>query len=105
VSPKRLHLAFVMDPIESVDIEADTTFALMLEAQRRGHHVFSVSQADLGVSDEGPTARIVPVELRREKGRHADLGEPRTVALDAEIDAIFDSQIPRSPRFPFGSVI
>jgi len=34
---RRRVLVFVMDPIESVDIDADTTFVLMLEAQRRGH--------------------------------------------------------------------
>ena len=40
-----LSLAFVMDPIDAVSIEADTTFVLMLEAQARGHQVFYVDPA------------------------------------------------------------
>ena len=36
-----LTLAFVMDPIGSIDIEADTTYVLMLEAQRRGHRLLN----------------------------------------------------------------
>ena len=44
-----LTLAFVMDPIESIDIRADTTFVLMLEAQRRGHRVLYVEPGGVGV--------------------------------------------------------
>ena len=42
--------AFVMDPLERVDIDADTTFVLMLEAQRRGHRLLYIDPADLGGS-------------------------------------------------------
>jgi len=79
---------FVMDPIGSVDIHADTTFVLMLEAQRRGHHVLYADPADLGVHDGVAMARVQPVTLRREAGRHVDLGEPRSVALDEAADVV-----------------
>ena len=51
-----LSLAFVMDPPGSMDIDADTTFVLMLEAQRRGHRIFYVAPGDLGVIDGRPVA-------------------------------------------------
>jgi glutathione synthase len=87
-------LLFVMDPIGSVDIDKDTTFALMLEAQRRGHRVLYCEIGDLAVDGGGAVARVRPVALRREAGRHAELGEPRTVALDAEMDAVLQRKDP-----------
>jgi len=93
--PHPLRLAFVMDPpVESVDIEADTTFALMLEAQRRGHRVMVVDPPDLGVDRGRPTARLVPVELRREAGRPAERGTPRTGLLDDEADVVLQRTDP-----------
>jgi glutathione synthase len=89
MSARRLSLVFVMDPIESVSIEADTTFALMLEAQRRGHEVLYVAPADLAVQGGRPAARAVPVTLRREPGRHVERGHERDVALDEEADVVF----------------
>jgi glutathione synthase len=87
----KLHrsFVFVMDPIGGLDIEADTTFVLMLEAQRRGHRVFYVDPADLGVVDGRPVARGHPVTLRREAGRHCDLGPPRTLVLDDDADLVW----------------
>lgn len=92
--PPHKTLAFVMDPIGSIDIAADTTFVLMLEAQRRGHRVLYLEQRDLGVSDGRVIARVRPVTVRREKGRHADLEEPRTVVLDDDVDAVFQRKDP-----------
>jgi glutathione synthase len=84
-----LSLAFVMDPIESVSIDEDTTFALMLEAQRRGHEVLYVDPCDLSVSEGRTLARVTPVTLRRELGNHVDKGTARTVVLDEEVDVAF----------------
>jgi len=80
--------AFVMDPIESVDIRADTTFVLMLEAQRRGHRVLYVDPADVSVEAGAPVARAHPVTLRRKEGHHVDRGEACSVALDADTDVV-----------------
>jgi glutathione synthase len=87
-------MAFVMDPIQAVNIHADTTFALMLEAQRRGHRVHYVDPADLGVRDHRVLAKATPVELRREVGNHVTLGAPRRAALDEEFDVVFQRKDP-----------
>jgi glutathione synthase len=82
-------LAFVMDPIDSISIDEDTTFALMLEAGRRGHEVLYVDPFDLTVSEGRPFAKVTPVTLQREYGNHARRGASRTVALDDEVDVVF----------------
>ena len=82
--PTQRSIAFVMDPLDGIDIQADTTFVLMIEAQRRGHEVLVVDPADLAVSDGRATARARPVQLRREVGRHAELGPEAERVLDAE---------------------
>ena len=92
--PRALTLAFVMDPIQGIDITKDTTFVLMLEAQRRGHRVLYLELRDLSVDEARVTARVTPVTLRREPGRHVELGAPRTLALDEEVDVVFQRKDP-----------
>ncbi len=87
-------MAFLMDPIGAIDIEADTTFVLMLEAQRRGHRVYTLGLGDLGVDAGRAVARVRPVTLRREAGRHAALGEAGEVVLDDEMDVVFHRKDP-----------
>jgi glutathione synthase len=87
-------MAFVMDPIRSLDVRADTTFALMLEAQRRGHRIASVDPGDLGVARGRAVAKVFPVTLRREVGNHVDVGEARLADLDAEFDVVFQRKDP-----------
>ncbi|MCZ7617075.1 MAG: glutathione synthase [Myxococcota bacterium] len=94
MSPGTLSMLFVMDPIGSIDIAKDTTFALMLAAQQRGHRVLYCELAELSVDDGRAVARIQPVELRREPGRHATLGAPRTVVLDDELDLVWQRKDP-----------
>ena len=90
-----LTLAFVMDPIESIDIRGDTTFVLMLEALRRGHRVLYVEPAEVAVAGGQVVARAQPVlELRRVQGRHADLGEATSIILDEEADLVFQRKDP-----------
>jgi glutathione synthase len=92
--PSGLTFAFVMDPIGSIDIRVDTTFVLMLESQRRGHRVLYVEPSDLGVGERGLTARVRQLTLRREIGRHYELGAPETVALDDVADVVFQRKDP-----------
>ncbi len=87
-------MAFVMDPIEKLDIEADTTFVLMLEAQRRGHRVYYVDPGDVGIDDDRVTAKVQRATLRREAGRHVDLEPPRQVLVDEEFDLVFQREDP-----------
>jgi glutathione synthase len=86
-TPRRC-LAFVMDPLDGIDIDADTTFALMLEAQRRDHEVLYIAPSDLAASNRGPSAHARPAQLRRQPGRHFDLGEGRRVWLDEDVDLV-----------------
>ncbi len=92
--PRTFSMGFAMDPIEGVDVDADTTFALMLEAQERGHRVLTLDPEHLGVDDGRVTARVRSVTLRREQGRHADLGPGRRVVVDDELDVVFQRKDP-----------
>jgi glutathione synthase len=59
-----LDIAVVMDPIESITIRKDTSFALMLEAARRGHRLHYVVPGSLGASDGRAVATLAPLEVR-----------------------------------------
>ncbi|HEX8536712.1 MAG TPA: glutathione synthase [Cystobacter sp.] len=83
-----LTFGFLMDPLESVRVDHDSTFALMLEAQRRGHQVRYFEQPWLYFSGSRAEARMRTVTVRREPGRAFDvLGE----ALQplSELDVVF----------------
>lgn len=60
-----MRIAFLMDPIERVSIDKDTTFALMLEAQARGHEVFSLGPSDMFAADGTVYARLTPTRVAR----------------------------------------
>jgi glutathione synthase len=94
MSRRALTLAFVMDPIEGVDVTKDTTFVLMLEAQRRGHRVLYLQPGDLLVDEGRVGGRVFPVELRPEQGRHAELGAARMVVFDDDVDVVFQRKDP-----------
>lgn len=93
-STQPLSIAFVMDPIASIDIRGDTSFVLMLEAQKRGHRVFHVDPADLSVEGPDVLCRAHPVELRREEGNHADVGDPLALTLDTDADLVLQRKDP-----------
>ena len=63
---KTLRVAVQMDPMESIGIEGDSTFALMLEAQARGHALWHYHVRDLALAGGRVTAWAHPVEVRRE---------------------------------------
>jgi len=69
-----LQVAIQMDPIEGVNIETDTTFFLMLEAQTRGHGLFVYSPNHLALEDGKVLARGRPLNLRAVKGDHHTVG-------------------------------
>jgi glutathione synthase len=83
-----------MDPIDSIAIDKDTTFVLMLAAQERGHRLSYCEIGDLSIEEGRPVARARAVELRREQGRHAALGEARTHVLDDDFDVVFQRKDP-----------
>ena len=83
-----LRIGFLMDPIESVIVGHDTTFAFMAECRRRGHEVLYFEQSWLDWADGSAGARMRQVEVRREKGNHFTvLAEARRPLGD--LDALF----------------
>jgi glutathione synthase len=88
-----LAVAIQMDPIETVNIDADSTFVLALEAQRRGHALFHYLPRQLFFREGRVYARMRPLAVRAERGRHADLGAAETVDL-ATLDVVLMRQDP-----------
>jgi glutathione synthase len=88
-----LRVAFQMDPIHNLAIRGDSTFALMLEAQRRGHDLLYYTPGDLARQGERIIAHLSPVEVADEEGRHYRLGERRLEEL-AGCDVVMLRQDP-----------
>ena len=100
-----LNVIVVMDPIAHIKIAKDTTFAMLLEAQRRGHALHYVSPGGLALRDGVAVARTAPLQVRDYKADWFTLGEfsqttfgPGQVVLmrkDPPVDAefIYDTQV------------
>lgn len=88
-----LAVAIQMDPIESIDIDGDSTFALALEAQVRGHGLFHYLTEDLALRDGRVTAKARPLQVRREAGNHFSFGAAETLDL-AGVDVVLMRQDP-----------
>jgi glutathione synthase len=88
-----LQVAVQMDPIERVNIEADTTFLMMLEAQTRGHGLFVYAADRLALDDGKVLARGRPLNVRAVKGDHHSVGDYAVRDL-AEFDVILMRQDP-----------
>jgi glutathione synthase len=95
-----LVVAIQMDPIASVNIDADSTFVLALEAQARGHALYHYLPKRLTLKDGRVTARGQRLEVRREHGRHHTLGALETIEL-AAVDVILMRQ---DPPFDMGYI-
>jgi len=88
-----LKVAVQMDPIEAVDIEGDSTFALMEAAQARGHTLYYYLPQHLTFKDGKVTALARPVTVRRKMGDHADVSAAETVDLST-FDVVLMRQDP-----------
>jgi glutathione synthase len=77
-----LNVAVQMDPIERINIDADSTFRIMEEAQARGHRLYYYTPDRLAFDEGRVLARGWPLEVRRERGNHFTLGEETAVDLD-----------------------
>jgi glutathione synthase len=88
-----LAVAIQMDPVETIDIDADSTFVLMLEAQARGHSLHYYLPNALSFRDGTLTARARALEVRREKGNHASVGDLQTIDI-AAMDVVLMRQDP-----------
>jgi glutathione synthase len=83
-----LQLVFIMDPIERINIETDSTFVLMLEAEARGHAAYYAQIQDLELSGGEPFALARRAVVRRKRGDHHELGPVERIALSSA-DAVF----------------
>ena len=88
-----LTVAVQMDPIERINIRGDSTFALLLEAQKRGHEISYYTPDRLALLDNAVFATVRPLTVRDEVGNHFKLGEPRRTKL-AEFDVVLLRQDP-----------
>jgi glutathione synthase len=82
-----------MDPIEGINIEGDTTFLMMEQAQARGHSLFVYTTDTLALEDGRAYGRGRDVQVQRIKGDHATLGPLRRVEL-TEFDVVLLRQDP-----------
>ena len=73
-APMALDVAVVMDPIGKIKIGKDTSFAMMLEAQRRGHRLHYVVPGGLSLDGARPMARLAPVQVRDDPADWYSLG-------------------------------
>ena len=83
-----------MDPMESIDIAGDSSFALALEAQERGHKLFHYEPKNLSLSQLKPVAKLRSLTVQNITGNHFYLGEQRVADLKTDIDVILMRQDP-----------
>ena len=95
-----LKIAFQMDPIENVDINADSSFRIAEEAQFRGHELFYYTPDKLAFEEGHVTAKGHRVELRRELGNHVTLQPEEKIDL-ANWDVVWLRQ---DPPFDMGYI-
>ena len=88
-----LNVAVQMDPIERINIRGDSTFALLLEAQGRGHALAYYTTDRLALRGNDVFATVRPLTVRDIEGSHFALGDEKRVAL-ASLDVILMRQDP-----------
>ena len=95
-----LKVAIQMDPIHTININADSTFALGLEAQARGHELYYYEPRELSMRDGRVYARGRSMTLRREIGNHSTLGSLEKLELE-KFDVVLMRQ---DPPFDMGYI-
>jgi glutathione synthase len=95
-----LNVAVQMDPIDKINIDADSTFRIMEEAQARGHRLFYYTPDRLAFDEGRITARGWPVEVRRRRGDHFALGPETEIDLAGQ-DVVWLRQ---DPPFDMGYI-
>ena len=89
-----LRIAFQMDPMEEVDINADTTFALAEVAANRGMSLFEYAPEHLAYNEGRIQAFACPMKIRREAGNHVTFEDRRLIDLENDIDVVWMRQDP-----------
>lgn len=90
-----MDIAMVMDPIEGIRIKKDSSFAMLLEAQRRGHRLHYATSGDLAIENGRAQGRLAPLRVFDDAARWFERGEARWRPL-SEMQAIL---MRRDPPF------
>jgi glutathione synthase len=96
-----LTVAVQMDPLESINIAGDSTFALMLAGQARGHRLFHYPADALNYADGRVWTRAHPATVQRVEGDHFRFGDPVSLDLGADADVVLMRQ---DPPFDLGYI-
>ena len=88
-----LKIAVQMDPIQRINIKGDSTFALLLEAQKRGHQLTYYTPDQLALLNGRPFAHVESLSVRDKAGDHFSLGQLRRIEL-ADLDVVLLRQDP-----------
>jgi glutathione synthase len=96
-----LRVAVQMDPLERINIAGDSTFALMLTAQERGHELCWYAAEDLSFAEGRLWTMGYPVTVQRVEGDHYRFGEPRVIDLGKDVDVVLMRQ---DPPFDLGYI-
>ena len=96
-----LVVAVQMDPLKDINIAGDSTFALMLTAQARGHRLFHYGAEDLNYSDGRVWTQAHPVTVQRTEGDHFRFGAAVKLDLGEEADVVLMRQ---DPPFDLGYI-
>ena len=88
-----LKIAVQMDPIQRINIKGDSTFALLLEAQKRGHQLSYYTPDRLALLNGRLFARVESLSVRDKTGDHFTLDQPRRIEL-VELDVVLLRQDP-----------
>jgi glutathione synthase len=95
-----LTVAVQMDPIQRISIKGDSTFALLLEAQVRGHRLLYYTVDSLSMRDGQVTARMAAITVRDVEGDHVTVGEAVLMPL-TDVDVVLMRQ---DPPFDMGYI-
>jgi len=96
-----LRVAVQMDPLEHINISGDSTFALMLKAQERGHSLFHYLAGDLTFEDGRLFAGAHEVSVQNVAGNHFSLGDFAILDLGTDVDTVLMRQ---DPPFDLGYI-
>ncbi len=96
-----LRVAVQMDPLDSINIEGDSTFAIMLGAQARGHRLWHYAADALSWVDGRLWTMGYPVTVQRVAGDHYRFGEPEILDLGRDVDVVLMRQ---DPPFDLGYI-
>jgi glutathione synthase len=98
-------VAVLMDPISTIKIIKDTTFAMLLEADRRGHSLYYMEQGDLALRDGAPWARLRPLTVKDDPAGWFTLGEARWTDLREMNTILMRKDPPVDSQFIYDTMV